>query len=49
MEGIGKLPLPSSLHFGSPGIRAALDGLENGNVLRVPEFETPTIQHVANS
>jgi hypothetical protein len=49
MEGIGKLPLPPSRNSGSPSIRAALDDLENGNLLRVQEFETPTIQHVAYS
>jgi hypothetical protein len=47
MEGIDKLPLLPSLRSVTPGIRAVLDGLENGNFLRVPEFETPTIQHVA--
>jgi hypothetical protein len=47
MEGIDKLPLPLSPHSGSPGIRTALDGLENGNISRVPEFETQTILHVA--
>jgi hypothetical protein len=49
MEGIDKFPLPPSLHSVTPGIRAVLDGLENGNLVRVPEFETPTIQHVAYS